>query len=330
MSSKLENAQRRLLVVDDDPESQKILTKALGWEGYQVRTAQDGQSALHQIHGWNPHVVLLDVNMPGLNGLETLQVLRKSPDYISTIFVSAKSDTADVIRGLDAGADDYICKPFDAQELLSRIRCHLRIKDIRDELRRANGRLKELVDRDDLTGLYNMRSLYQKLDHEIDRAQRHSRQIGVIMMDMDKFKSVNDDHDHLFGSHVLAEVGRIIRENMRKVDFAARYGGDEFLIVLTEITVDGAFTFAERLRQLIGGVEFNQGGFRKVLTASLGLAVTGPGGSGLDARNLVREADRALYQAKEQGRNRTVLMDLAQNSKLVTPDGSLLRRALRK
>lgn len=330
MSSKLENAQRRILVVDDDPDSQRVLIKALGWEGYQVKSADSGAVALEQIKNWNPHLVLLDVNMPGLNGLDTLQRLRENSDYVSTLFVSASTETPDVVRGLDAGADDYVCKPINPEELLARLRCHFRIKDIRDELKRANGRLKELVDRDDLTGLFNMRSLYQKLDHELDRAHRYGRQVGVIMMDLDHFKSVNDDNDHLFGSFVLSDVGQIIRDNIRKVDFAARYGGDEFLIVLTEINPAGALTFAERLRESIKARVFTQGSYTKRLTASLGLAVTGIGGSGLDARNIVREADKALYRSKERGRDQTVLVDLGDNSDLVAPDGQIFRKKIIK
>lgn len=312
MGSKLENSNRKILSVDDDPESLKILRKALEWDGYQVETAASGEEAIRKINEWGPHLVLLDVNMPGLNGLQTLQYLRNCPEYVSTIFVSGESDTEAVVRGLDAGADDYICKPYEPVELLARIRCHLRIKDIRDELRRANARLKELVDRDDLTGLFNMRSLYKKLDLEIDRAARYERQVAVIMMDMDHFKSVNDDADHLFGSFVLSEVGKIIRENMRKVDFAARYGGDEFLIVLTEINLQGALTFANRLKDVISGYDFKTELHSKKLTTSLGLAISSAGDQTIDARNLVRLADTALYQSKDLGRNRIEYFDLAE------------------
>ena len=143
MSSKTENQQRKILTVDDDPESVKVIRKALEHYGYQVDTAGSGREAIEKISKWGPHLVLLDVNMPDLNGLETLALLRSSSEYVSTIFVSANSDVDHVIRGLDAGADDYICKPFHPQELMARIRCHLRIKDIRDELNRANARLKE-------------------------------------------------------------------------------------------------------------------------------------------------------------------------------------------
>lgn len=303
MSSKLENRDKRILVVDDDPTSSRLMRKALEWEGYPVQVADSGSMALQLVHSWNPHLVLLDVNMPGLDGLDTLRFLRAQNDYVSVIFVSGRSSTEDVIRGLDAGADDYICKPFDAMELLARVRSQLRNKVLHDDLRRANDRLKELIDIDDLTGLFNMRSLYKKLDFEIGRAVRYERSVCVLMMDMDNFKTVNDNNDHLFGSFVLSEVGRIIRENVRKIDFAARYGGDEFLIVLTEIDLPGAKIFAERFRQLVEGHEFSNDAHRMHLTASIGFAITKPHQSRVDARTLVRYADRALYESKEGGRN---------------------------
>jgi two-component system cell cycle response regulator len=305
---------RKILTVDDDPESVKIIQKSLELHGYMVEAAMSGREAIEKISTWKPHLVLLDVNMPDLNGLETLTLLRNSSEYISTIFVSANSDVEHIIRGLDAGADDYICKPFNPMELMARIRCHLRIKDIRDELNRANTKLKELVDIDDLTGLFNMRSLYQKLDYELDRAGRYNRSVAVIMMDMDHFKSVNDENDHLFGSYVLTEVGKIIRETIRKVDFAARYGGDEFLIVLTETNIEGAKQFCERLRESVSRQTFSNNGYIKKLTCSLGLAITNAGNRTIDARALVRMADKALYKSKELGRNRVEVEDLALSS----------------
>lgn len=307
--SPVENKKRKILVVDDDETSRTLVGKALEYEGYQVRGAESGMVALNVIDDWKPHLILLDVNMPGLNGLETLAKLRVKDEYVSVMFVSANSKTEDVIRGLDAGADDYVCKPFEVLELLSRVRSQLRIKDLHDSLKRANDRLKELVDIDDLTGLFNMRSLYKRLDFELDRARRYNRSVCVIMMDLDHFKRVNDQHDHLFGSYVLAQVGKQIRDNIRKVDFAARYGGDEFLVVLTEIAMDGAVTFANRLRQRIEASVFENEFFSMKLTASLGLAITNPNQNEVDARSLVRYADRALYTAKENGRNRVEVFD---------------------
>lgn len=311
VANPVDNIKRRLLVVDDDESSRSLVSKALEYEGYQVRQAESGSEALQVITEWRPHLILLDVNMPGLNGLETLAKVRLKDEYVSVIFVSANSSTEDVIRGLDAGADDYVCKPFQTLELLSRVRSQLRIKDLHDSLKKANDRLKELVDTDDLTGLFNMRSLYKRLDFELDRARRYNRSVSVIMMDLDHFKNVNDRHDHLFGSYVLGQVGRMVRENMRRVDFAARYGGDEFLVVLTEISLEGATTFANRLRQRIAATTFENDGHSMQLTSSLGVSIANPNERDVDARALVRYADRALYSAKENGRNRVEVFDFA-------------------
>lgn len=305
----VDNKARKVLVVDDDDMNRALVAKALEYEGYIVRQAESGILGLQVINEWKPHLVLLDVNMPGLNGLETLAKLRVRDEYVSVIFVSANSSTEDVIRGLDAGAEDYVRKPFNVIELLSRVRSQLRIKDLNDSLKKANDRLKELVDIDDLTGLFNMRSLYRRLDFELDRARRYGRSVAVIMMDLDHFKRVNDQHDHLFGSFVLTQVGKMIRDNIRKVDFAARYGGDEFLVVLTEIGLEGATTFANRLRQRIADGTFKNEYYSMELTASLGLSLCNPNEEAVDARAMVRYADRALYHAKENGRNRVEVFD---------------------
>jgi diguanylate cyclase (GGDEF)-like protein len=219
------------------------------------------------------------------------------------MFISGSTETEAVVAGLDAGADDYIPKPFDPLELLARVRTQLRIKDLNDQLRAANERLKELSETDDLTGLFNMRSLYQRLEHELERGRRFHRSVCVVMMDMDKFKSVNDGHDHLFGSFVLSEVGAIIRQNIRNIDIGARYGGDEFLLVLTETNKDGAYTFCERLRKAIAAKHFKNDKDEIYLTASIGFAITSPNDHTTDARSLVRAADVCLYEAKRSGRN---------------------------
>ena len=297
-----------ILAVDDDQDNLNLLAGLLEHEGYRVETALSGEEALARLKKSTPDLVLLDINMPGLGGYETLSEIRKREHYMSVIFVSARSKTDEIVCGLDAGADDYVCKPYEPVELLARVRAQLRIQDLTERLAVANDRLQELVDIDDLTGLYNMRSIYQKLDAEINRAQinrarRFGRAVGVVMLDMDFFKSVNDSHDHLFGSFVLAEVGAIIKDTIRQTDFAARYGGDEFLIVLSETSIGGAAGFAERLRKRIGEKPFTSATSRMNLTASLGLAVIEPSVHEMDARNLVRFADNALYEAKRSGKN---------------------------
>jgi diguanylate cyclase (GGDEF)-like protein len=311
---------RRILVVDDDADNLRMITSLLQHEGYQAVPYGSGSEFLATLgQRAEPDLVLLDINMPGVDGLEILRRIRQREPYVSVIFVSARSEKEDIIRGLDTGADDYLVKPFDPRELLARVRAQLRIKDLHDRLTAANRKLEELVDVDDLTGLFNMRSVYQKIENEIHRAGRFERAVGVVMMDLDEFKKVNDTHDHLFGSFVLSQVGRIIRHNIRQVDFAARYGGDEFLITLSETTVDGAFGFCERLRKTIAATLFQNKTDSMHLTASLGLAVVEPARSHIDSRTLVRAADSALYDAKRGGKNCTKVYDINQFNEPAKP-----------
>lgn len=296
-------------MVDDDRDNLQLIGALLMHQGYDVAQAESAEEALEKLKAVEPHLILLDINMPGLSGLDMLKQVRLREKYVSVIFVSARNETGDVVRGLDEGADDYICKPFEPTELLARVRAQLRIKDLQDRLADANLRLQELVDIDDLTGLYNMRSIYDRLENEINRGKRYSRSVGVIMMDMDNFKRVNDGNDHLFGSFVLSEVGKIIRQNVRNVDFAARYGGDEFLIALPETSMEGAQKFADRLRYRIEHNLFVKDGQSMKLTASLGVCVAMPGLVEVDARGLVRAADHALYDAKHAGKNSVKLYD---------------------
>lgn len=294
---------RRILVIDDDKDSLEILLEPLRWEGYDARGVTSDVDAHKLIESWIPHVVILDWMAPSMAGLKVLRSVRERLSHVSCVFVSENSSTEAIIEALDAGADDYIVKPFVPLELLARIRTQLRIRDLHEQLLFANEKLKELVDTDDLTGLYNMRSLYQRLDFELERGRRFHRDVCVVMMDMDFFKTVNDGHDHLFGSYVLSEVGKIIRANTRNVDIPARYGGDEFLVVLTETNHQGAMHFCERLRENIQKTTFRNGEDSIKLTASIGFAITVPG-ENITARELVRRADHALYDAKEGGRNR--------------------------
>ncbi len=302
---------RKILVVDDDLDNVKMLTQTLQFEGYQVDFASSGEEALVKLSKATPDMILLDINMPGMSGFDVLKVVNQHKHYISVIFISARSNTTDVVSGLDAGADDYICKPFEPIEMLARVRAQLRIKDLTDKLAVANKKLLELVDVDDLTGLYNMRSIYSRIDSELVRVRRYGRTMAVVMMDLDNFKMVNDSYDHVFGSFVLATVGRIIRESIRQVDFAARYGGDEFLIVLTETGEEGAVAFAERLRQAIAQKLFTSGETSCQLSSSIGVALGDSNFVNLPSEELVRRADHALYAAKRTGKNCVKVFDFS-------------------
>ncbi len=303
----------KILLVDDDTDNLRFVQRLLEAEGYEVKTANSGQKGLDALDKYRPDLVLLDMNMPGMNGLKTINLLKRKENTAAVVFVTANNKTHDVVEGLDAGALDYIVKPFSGLEFLARVRAQLRVKSLQDELRAANKKLQGLVEIDDLTGLYNMRSIYEKLDQEIERACRHGQGLAAIMLDMDNFKSVNDNHDHLFGSHVLTEMGSLIKQNIRNHDFAARYGGDEFLICLTQVTSSGAKEFCERLRKIIEFHLFKNQDDEIKLTASMGCTVIIDGKSLMDARSLVRHADHGLYQSKEGGRNRVTLMEIEED-----------------
>jgi diguanylate cyclase (GGDEF)-like protein len=296
-------SSKKILIVEDDGAILSLLDEALRQEGYQVQTSTSAREAMERVKTFQPHLVLTDNDMPEMTGLEMLREMRRQKNYVTVIFISGRADSQFVSEALRAGADDYIRKPFRMNELQARVEVALRVNRVHRELMDANLKLQDMVDHDDLTGLFNMRSMYDKIDVEIKRAQRFGRYVACVMLDMDKFKSVNDSHDHLFGSFVLKEVGQIIRATMRDVDFAARYGGDEFLIVLTETSQNGVEVFTERLRRAVESRLFQQGTDQIRLTCSMGFSVGGTG-VGSTARDLVRDADHALYKAKELGRNR--------------------------
>lgn len=300
-------AKRKILIVDDDPQISQLMNAVLGSEGiYDITVCESGADALEKIEEWSPDLVLLDVNMPGLSGLETLSLVRRREKHVGVVLVSGNSDTEDVIKGLDSGADDYICKPFNPYELMARVRTQLRIKNLTDDLSEANQKLQALVEIDDLTGLYNMRNMYDRIDLEISRNRRFKTGVCAVMMDMDHFKRVNDDHDHIFGSFVLAEVGAIIKSCIRDVDIGARYGGDEFMLIISGTTYKGAETFCERLRSNIEKYDFDNGEHKMDMTSSIGFALYTPVETDmqiLNSKDLLKWADKALYQSKEMGRN---------------------------
>lgn len=292
----------RVLVVGADEGSRETVLEPLRWEQWDVRGVDSFSSILIDLDGWRPQIVLLDLS-PGERGNRLLRECRRHLPNASVVYLSDDSATQAIIEAFDQGADDYILKPFVPLELLARVRNQIRIRDLQEQLIYANEKLKELVDIDDLTGLFNMRSLYQRLDFEIERARRFNRDVCVIMMDMDNFKSVNDGHDHLFGSFVLSEIGKILKSSTRNIDIPARYGGDEFLVVLSEVNAEGARLFCERLRKTIERTTFTNGEDSIQLTISLGYSML-PAKEAIAARDLVRRADHALYEAKRTGRNR--------------------------
>lgn len=315
--------EHKVLIIDDDKDNRRIVSRLLTHEGCIVEQAQNGSDGVQILSQFKPDLVILDINMEGLNGFQTLKIIRQREEFISVIFLTSKRDTDDVIRGLESGALDYICKPFNPLELIARVKCQLKFKESQDELRAANKKLLSLVDIDDLTGLYNMRTIYDRINNEIERARRYKHSVAVFMMDMDDFKHVNDNHDHLFGSFVLAQTGKLIKETIRTVDFAARYGGDEFLICLVQTEPQGAMRFADRLRKKISQHEYVNGDDRMFLSASFGGCIIESGKSIIDAQTMVRMADAKLYEAKATGKNRV-------EGDIITDDSQIDPRFLRR
>lgn len=301
---------RPVLVLDEDADTLELMAEPLRWEGYDVHGFTSEQEAAQALNFIRPQLVIVDPDFAEGNGFNFVNNLFSGSQKVPVVVVSTNPTTEKITQYLDLGASDFIVAPFVPMEFLARIRTQLRMRDMQEELLATNQKLQELVEIDDLTGLFNTRSLYSKLEFEIERAQRFHRPVTVIMIDMDKFKSVNDGHDHLFGSFVLSEVGKIIRQNTRTVDIPARYGGDEFLIALSEIPLSGVEFFCEKLRNRIEQHTFSSGPDSIKLTLSIGFATyDGDPSVSITPKELVRRADSALYEAKNRGRNQVVGYD---------------------
>jgi diguanylate cyclase (GGDEF)-like protein len=285
----------KVLVVDDSQEVVKLLAAALGQQGYEVSVARDGCEALAMAAADRPDVILLDITLPGMDGIKVCRRLKADDELrmVPIIFVTANDREADMVDGLDAGGDDYVVKPFNSHVLAARIRAALRIKRLEDLL-------VEQSQIDPLTGLRNRRALMERLEHEWAHVQRHGRRLALVMVDVDHFKSVNDCYGHFAGDRLLQEISRTIAEECRKTDLPARYGGEEFAIIVPDEAAAGAVHLAERCRRKIEAIRFPL--FAETLTATASFGVADAAGlPSLQA--LLGRADAALYAAKRAGRN---------------------------
>lgn len=258
--------KNKILVVDDVAVNVQLLTTYLTSVGYDVCTARDGQEALDKVSETQPDLILLDVMMPKLNGFEVCERLKSDPmtKIIPVIMVTALNEIEDKIKATEAGADDFVSKPFNKLELLTRVKSLLRIKQLHDELRakvreleQARERLRQLAITDGLTGLYNHRYLKEHLEQELLRANRHQSRVSVVMLDIDHFKKFNDTFGHPAGDMILRTMARLLRDNIRKIDIAARYGGEEFFLVLIETNKNAAVQAAEKVRRLVEAHQFD-------------------------------------------------------------------------
>jgi two-component system, cell cycle response regulator len=285
----------KIMVVDDADDIRRLLEKRLGAAGYQVISFPSAVSALPEVTREDPDLILLDVNMPEMDGWEACRRLSKDNPEVPVIFLTAQGDVENRLAGFEVGARDYIVKPFHPAELLARVKAVIREKSATEAAEKRAETLEIMAITDALTGVSNRRYFDMRYPEELERAARYGFDLSCLMIDIDHFKSINDTYGHATGDIVIREVAAVIKSKMRSIDFVARYGGEEFCALLPETDIGAALHIAERIRDAIEALDL--GDSRPRVTASLGAA------AGV-TDDLVENADKALYEAKRRGRNR--------------------------
>jgi two-component system, cell cycle response regulator len=309
----------QVLVVDDSAVSRKLVEHALEPSGHTLLFAKNGAEALELFRRHSPPIIVTDWMLPDFSGLELLQKIRaeEQREYTYVIVLSAKSEKDNVVKGLAAGADDYLTKPFDASELLARIGVGNRTVDLHREIDAKNRLLEALAHTDSMTDLPNRRAIEDWADRQLRGAARHGFPMWVVQADLDSFKEINDGHGHDAGDLVLKRFSEVLKGNTRASDICGRMGGDEFLLVITHVEKRYIEVTINRLREEWAACEFEFGDKRVSLTASFGIAgFCGKGAPTFPA--LVAQADKALYAAKRAGGNR-VEVHIAAESPTLQP-----------
>ena len=300
----------KILLVEDDPVQANVAKEYLEASGYEVMWADNGKSAIKMAKTQTIDLILLDMILPDLDGNEVCRWLKLNEDTkgIPIIIISVRGSTEEKVTGLEAGAEDYLPKPYSEVELNARIYACLRTKALQDELRVKNRQLEEVLLKveqlaitDPLTELFNRRRFETALESEFKRTMRYQTASSCLMIDIDHFKNINDEYGHHTGDLVLKETANIIKGCIREIDTAARWGGEEFIVLLPETRKNEALKVAHRILNVIAGYSFPQ--ITRQMTVSIGLASI-PDPSIDNAEKLINAADVALYEAKQNGRNR--------------------------
>jgi len=313
-AAEIVSSRDTVLIAEDDPIFRRILQSCLQSWNYQVRACENGLDAwnvLQQEHA--PQMAILDWMMPGMDGIEMCRRIRslQQDPYRYVLLLTAKDDKQDVVQGLEAGADDYLTKPFDVDELHARVRAGKRILELQNELIQARESLRFEALHDHLTGVWNRGAVLNLLQREVQRRQRSGEALGVIMADVDHFKNINDSYGHLVGDAVLAEVARRLTASVRGYDSVGRYGGEEFLVIVPGCDPKGLVVSAERLRGVIAESPIDSASGPIPVTLSVGLVSVDAGNAEpVEHIALVQAADSALYRAKAGGRNRVEIAEL--------------------
>jgi two-component system cell cycle response regulator len=300
----------KILIAEDDPVSRRLLETFLGKWDYHVVVTTDGSEAWEVLNGPDaPNLVVSDWMMPRMDGLELCRRIRamERPDYIYFIILTAKGGKHDVVQGLEAGADDYLVKPFDQEELKYRVKIGERILNLEQSVRR-------LASVDSLTGVLNRRTFLERMEREIHRSHRENTPLSLILTDIDHFKHINDRYGHQVGDSVLQRFAEQVSKYTRRYDFIGRYGGEEFVVCSTGVDRFQAGSVAERMRKRIEEMRISTPGSSKPLriTSSFGVSCLE---SGLieTVDSIIRRADEAMYRAKHEGRNRVCIGPLMNN-----------------
>lgn len=296
----------KILIADDDAVTRRLLEKSLQRWGYEVMVASDGLEASQLLRlPSGPNLALLDWMMPGLNGLELCREIRadERDSYVYILLLTGKCEKKNVIEGLEAGADDYLTKPVDYQELQVRLRAGTRIIDLMNQLVAARESLRDIATHDSLTGFWSRAIILNLLDKELNRADRETGNVGVILVDLDHFKQINDSYGHLVGDEVIRKTAQVMRGTVRPYDAIGRYGGEEFLVILPGCDQVNSVSHAERLRAAISQVTIDTLSGPISVTASLGVTTLLPTERFANPNSIIQAADSALYRAKLRGRN---------------------------
>jgi len=298
IASNRETKPLKVLIIEDHPDQRDLLAIVLQREGYQVATAANGVEALEQLERDNFQIVLSDIMMPKMDGFELIKNIRSNPALkaIYVILITARIQEGDRVRGLDLGADDYITKPFSFSELLARVRVGTRVV-------KYQRHLEHQTQIDSLTGLYNRRAMEEKFHDEFERAKRYNHALSVLILDIDNFKTINDTYGHHGGDTALVKIAEVLRGKTRQSDFSARFGGEEFVLVLPETDQESALQVATKVHDEIRICRFGKPDRTFTLTVSIGVSSTSEK-SYSDWRQMLDAADQALYLAKNRGKDR--------------------------
>lgn len=295
----------RILLADDDAITAGHLAEVLRRLGHEVEVVAHGEAAVTRAGRGGLDVLLLDVLMPRINGLEACRVIKAMPGagFLPVVLMSMRTDSASRVEGLRVGADDYLGKPIDERELGTRVAAMLRLKRLHDEVAAARARLEEISAHDELTGLYNFRHLGTRLAEEFKRSERHHDPLACLLLDIDGLRQWNEAQGRAFGDTIVREIGRALRAALRDIDVVARYGGDEFLVVLPSTHFAGALAAADRLFRDVQALGFVYPGGTARVTVSIGVSLF-PSRDVRGKDQLLRAAEASLLRSKRDGGDR--------------------------